>query len=396
MISRFVPGALRGVSRTDVWFIVVVTVVYVGVTAFVASRIGHNPDRMMVLAQQVVHGHLDSPTFANSVDSVAVGGRYYVAVGPLQMLPYLVFVPIHALQGAARYLVSLAFGLVAAWLALPLARAFGGQGKATYWVASFIAFGTLLFFVAVFGNFYYLAHAESFLALELFLLEWAGRRRPLLLGLFLAVSFLARPTTVVAAIPFGLALLWRRRSRIRTAVALAAPLAVALALYAAYNIARFGAPLESGYAISHLLEPTLIARRAQGLFALSQVPENIRLALLALPNLRPSFPFIRPDDHGMSMLLVSPGLLVAARAGIREPLQRTLWIATVLVAIPVFLYYGGGYTQYGFRYTLDFTPFLLALVAMGTTRRFGRIEKLLFAASVVSVSFGILWHAHVV
>lgn len=393
---RVIADRLRGARRADVWFFVAVAVVYIGVTAFVASRIGHNPDRMMVLAQQLVHGRLDSPTFANTVDSVALGGRYYVAVGPLQTLPYLAFVPIHALHGIARYLVSLAVGLAAAWLALPLARAYGGRGPASYWVATFIAFGTLLFFVAVFGNFYYLAHAESFLALELFLIEWAGRRRSLPLGVCLAISFLARPTTIVAAIPFGLALLWQHRFSIRTAVTLAAPLAIALALEAAYNIARFGAPLETGYGISLLLEPTLIARRADGLFGLGQAPENLRLALLNLPNLLPSFPFIRPDDHGMSMLLVSPGLLVAVRAGVRAPLQRTLWIAALLVAIPVFLYYGDGYTQYGFRYSLDFTPFLLALVALGAAQRFGRLEKMLFAASIASVSFGILSHARVV
>lgn len=393
---RIITGWLRGVRRADLWFLMAVAVVYVGVTAFVASRVGHNPDRMMVLAEQVVRGRLDSPTFAGTVDSVAISGRYYLAVGPLQMLPYLIFVPIHALHGIARYLISMAFGLAAAWVALPLARAYGSRGPAIYWVASFIAFGTLLFFVAVFGNFYYLAHAESFLALELFLLEWAGRRRPLLLGLFLAISFLARPTTILAAIPFGLALLWQQRSSIRTAVEFAAPIAVAFGVAAAYNIARFGAPLESGYAISLLVEPTLIARRSDGLFALGQAPENIRLALLNLPNLRSSFPFIRPDDHGMSMLLVSPGLLIAVRAGARKSLERMLWIATVLVAIPVFLYYGGGYTQYGFRYSLDFTPFLLALVAIGSARRFGRLEKLLFAASIGSVVFGILWHARVV
>ena len=40
----------------------------------------------------------------------------------------------------------------------------------------------------------------------------------------------------------------------------------------------------------------------------------------------------------------------------------------------------------------DFTPFLVALVALGARQRFGRLERLLFIASAASVTFGILWH----
>ena len=44
--------------------------------------------------------------------------------------------------------------------------------------------------------------------------------------------------------------------------------------------------------------------------------------------------------------------------------RSVLWASAGLVAIPVLLYYGGGYVQYGFRYSLDVTPFLIALVAL--------------------------------
>jgi hypothetical protein len=99
----------------------------------------------------------------------------------------------------------------------------------------------------------------------------------------------------------------------------------------------------------------------------------------------------------MSMLLVSPALLASIRAGFRDGTARLLWIAAAAVAVPVFLYYGGGFVQYGFRYSLDFTPFLLALVAMGTPRWTGRWERVLIMLSIVSVYFGVLldmaWHA---
>ena len=127
------------------------------------------------------------------------------------------------------------------------------------------------------------------------------------------------------------------------------------------------------------------------MFALVQVPENIRLALLTPFTVRSRAPFLLPDPHGLSMLLVSPGLLVAAWAGWRDPTARLLWACAALVAVPVLLYYGGGYIQYGYRYSLDFTPFMLALVAVGSPRWRGLPERLLIAASVVSVTYGVVW-----
>jgi len=366
------------------------------VAAVLAIHMTHPaPDRMKVLAERLVEGHLDSPTFAGTVDSVEMGGRYYVAVGALQLVPYLPFVALPALRGLSAYLVSLAFGVPAAWLALPLARAYGARGRTASWIAWFTAFGTLLFFVSVLGSLYYLAQAEAFLFLELALLEWAGARRPAVLGVLFGLAFLARPTTVLAVIPFGLALIWRGRARVRSALSLGAPIWVAVAIGGAFDWARFGSPLETGYTISRLANPALEASRALGLFSLVHVPENLRLALLQGFGLQNHFPYLTVDPSGLSMLLVSPALLASLWAGFRDHRALLLWTAALIVAVPVFLYYGGGYAQYGFRYSLDFTPFLIALMAMGSPRWLGLPEKALIVASSASVTFGVLWAAHV-
>ncbi len=370
--------------------------VYVGAAVLAIALNPPEPNRMMLLAERVAAGHLDAPALAGSVDTVTLGGRTYLAEGLLQLVPYLPFVPLPALQGIAGYLASLAFGVPAAWLALPLARRYGAQGSGAYWVAGLTAFGTLLFFVSVLGSLYYLAHAEAFLFLELALLDWAGSRRPLVQGSCYGLAFLARPTTLVALIPFGLALLWARRDRVRAATRLALPVVAALALVATYNELRFGSPLQTGYAISLLTDPALESRRALGLFSIAQVPENVHLALLQGFRLTSRFPYLAVNPDGLSMLLVSPGLLTALWAGWREPVARLLWLAAALVAVPVFLYYGGGYAQYGFRYSLDFTPFLVVLVALGSRRWVGIPERLVIALSVASVSYGVLWATHAV
>ena len=350
----------------------------------------------MIIAARALSGHLDSPAVKGMVDSVQRGGRYYLALGPLQLLAYLPFAANPDLQGVGRYVAGLLFGLPAAWLALPLARRYGAQGSNAYWIATFTAVGSLLLWVSVFGNMYYLAHAESFLALTLFLIEWAGKRRPLLLGGLLGLSFLARPTTILAAVPFGLYLTWTKRGELqaaaRSGVAFGLPIAGAIVLYGWFNWVRFGSAFESGYSISLLTTASLEGRRAKGLFSVAQIPENVKLALLQVPKRLPRFPFVRPDPFGMSMLLVSPALLTSLRAGVQDRTARLLWAATAFVAIPVFLYYGGGYVQYGFRYSLDFTPFLVALMAIGSGRWIGWPERLLVLAGIGSILFGIAWY----
>ena len=386
------------VSRADLVFVAAVVVAYVGLSLLDIklrpSVTGSWPDRMYLLAERIWQGHLDSPQFAGTVDSVTRDGRSYIAVGPLQVLPYLPLVPLHIFRNVAGFFASGGAGLLAGLLSLKLVRSWGAEGGRAYWIAALAAFGTLLFYIAVLGNFYYLAQAESFAALSAFLIEWAGKRRPTVLGAALGISFLARPTTVLIAIPFGLALIWRRRDWFATGLAFSIPILAAIAFYGFFNWARFGSPLESGYNISYLPQPGLAERRALGLFALAQVPENVRLAFVA--GFRPlgHAPFFTADPYGLSMLLVSPGLLIAVGAGfsrLRDLDARLLWIAVAIVAAPVFLYYGGGYFQYGFRYTLDFTPVLIALAAMASRRHFGRVEMLLISISIVSVTYGILW-----
>jgi hypothetical protein len=404
MGATVTPGYLSTIrarlASADALFCFSVLMAYVAATAMSVSVDHLGPDSMMLVAERALSGHLDSDALQGVVDSAYVGGHYYMVLGPAQLAAYLPFAAVPALHDVGRYIVCLLFGVPAAWLALPVARAFGASRSAAMWIASFVAFGSLLFYVSTVGDMYYLAHAQSFLGLMLFLLEWNGRRRPALLGAALALSFLARPTTILAAVPFGVALLWALRDRprvaVRASVAFAVPILAALAILGWYNWARFGSPLESGYAISYITEPSLMSRRATGIFSIGQIPENLRLFLLAPPQTLVPFPIA--DRAGMSMLLVSPALLTALWAGFRERSAQLMWLSAALVAVPVFLYYGGGFVQYGFRYSLDFTPFLVALMAMGSGRWTGRLERLLIVLSCVSVSWGLLldmaWHRY--
>lgn len=381
-------------DRSAMAWMVAVAVVYLGAMLAVSGAHIGPVDRGMQLALNLSQGRLDLGPVDRPYDTVIIGDRTYTSIGIGPILPYLAFVPFSGLWAISHWLIPAGLGVVAAWLALPLARRYGPPGKPVWWLAALGAFGTLLLTQTVNPNVYYVAHVEAVLFSFVALIEWQGRRRPWLVGLALSLAGLARPTILLATIPFGVALALDSngaRDRARALVAFAAPIALGMAVAALYNFARFGSPLETGYGLTTLV-PDLAERRAQGLFSLRHLPDNLGLLLMGSFGTRDIFPWVVPSTLGHSILLTTPALLVAVGAGVRDRLPRVLWAAAILVAIPVLLYYGGGGPRtYGYRYALDFTPMLLALVALAARSRWGALEKALIVLSVAFVGYGVVW-----
>jgi len=380
------PGAVA-------WMLLV-AFVYGGATFVRSQALSWGPDHMMILASDLFVGRSDLSSLTTINDIVTIDGRNYQAMSLLPTVPYLVFVPFQVLWPFSRWIVSAGIGIVAGWLALPLARRYGPGGSADYWLAALGAFGTLLFTLTIEGDFYYLAHLEAVLLTFLALIEWHDRRRPLVVGLLIGLAALARPTLLVVAVPFGLALLAEAKDRVKVAVAFSLPLFGALAVTGWWDWVRFGSPFETGYDIAWITGP-LQALRDQGLFSIVHVPTNLALFIGGGYTVRDAFPWLVPSIDGHSILLTTPALLIAVGAGLRERVNQVIWSAAILAAIPVFLYYGGGGADtYGYRYAMDFVPFLLVLVAIALRDRFGNLERVLIGLSLAFVCYGFVWQVY--
>ena len=380
-------------DRTAIgWFLVVASVYALTTAAIWYGNVGQDGGRAMRVVVNFLAGNPDSGLAPGTLDTATVAGRTFLVITPLPLVPFVLFAPFQPLWEAARWVIPAAFGIGAAWLMLPLARRYGPGGTTTLWLATLGAFGTLLWTLAIKGNFYYLAQVQAMFFSLIALIEWRGHRRAWVIATALALSGLARPTTLLAAIPFGIALLLESRDRIRTAIAFGLPLVIAVGLTGLYDAARFGSPFETGYSISNLHRPELIEARSKGVFSLRHVLHNLYYLFLRGFDHVSRFPFFAPDSFGHSILLTTPAVLIAVSAGIRSRTVVVLWSATILIAIPLLLYYGGGgFTTYGYRYALDLMPFVLALVAIGAGHHFGRLEKLLVVMSVAFVGYGVLW-----
>ena len=71
------------------------------------------------------------------------------------------------------------------------------------------------------------------------------------------------------------------------------------------------------------------------------------------------------DPQGMSLFLTTPLLAFTLWPAARPRLHRILWLTVAATALPGFLYQNTGYVQFGYRFSLDWTPHLFALLALG-------------------------------
>lgn len=338
------------------------------------------------LADAFLHGRywLDRPF--GPWDNVIVGDRVYVPFAPF---PAIALTPLVALIGpitADRWeqVIDSAIAAIDVGLCWWLMGRLGVRTVVErIWLVLLLGFSTQILWVTTRGGVWHTGHLIAMLLTLAGLIETFGRRRPWLLGALVGAAFLTRAPLALAA-PFfawvvadrvgfrsGFPVSWPWRSWLAYAIALFP--AVVFALW--YNALRFGSPLESGYGLASLPQ-FLAAQRAQGLFSISHLDENLDYLFVHLPKVFITMPDgslqwqipPRPDGLGLSIFLTSPGLLLALRADWRSRITVALGLTALVVLIPSLLYYGGGWLQYGYRYALDSIPFVMAVVGLAVAR----------------------------
>jgi len=296
------------------------------------------------------------------------------------MLP---FVALHGYQfndtSFTVFLGALAVVLFHALLRA-LARA-GETGRAPaedVALALLLAFGTLFFYCAIRGEVWFTAEVMGVALTCLYARASLGARRPLLAGVLFSMAVLTRTPLLFSGLFFVLEALcpgpgrlgqlralptrWREPARRVGLFALGAlPLG---ALAAAYNVYRFGRAGEFGHAF-------LFDNRVNqdidrwGLFDLHYLPRNLEAAFLKLPRLSLEPLRLGYDPHGLSLLLTLPLLVLLLVPRTRPRLHWPLWLTVAACALPGLFYQNTGYMQFGFRFSLDYTPYLLLLLAIG-------------------------------
>jgi hypothetical protein len=355
-----------------------------------------------LLAEAFLEGRLDVRPDASAYDEPTHHeGARYVPMGPAPAVLLMPFVAAgHAFGFFFRqgYLAPLLSAGVL-WLAWRLALGLGHRREDAFLLAFAYVFGSAYVGQAAIPISNFFAHVVVTALLLAALLEQEGRRRPLVLGALLAAAMATRFTAATSVLYFAASALLAPGApveRVRRLAWMALPLLAVGALLLAYNAARFGDPFDTGYATQAVPDAAQHAARSYGLTSLRHLPGNLYYMLLSLP--LPVFaegtmsvftaPFFRPNPWGMSLFVTSPWL--AYLFALRRPDRRTklLLVTAACVAAPLLLTWSMGYAQYGYRFALDFLPFLWLAVAAGMRERFGGLttgfKALVVAAALVN------------
>ncbi len=343
------------------------------------------------LAQAFLAGHWwldEAPPWLNELLSCG-DGRFCVAYPPLPAflaMPFAAFLP----SALAQVLVSRLSGGISAGILFLALRAFGAPRAVAIAGTVLSAVGTTLFFSSVDGRAWYDAHAVAMPFLCAAFLFAARGDRPWLLGAAIGLATLSR-LPVAAAAP-ALALLLARRSGVPLTRVVGGVIAGGLpfaAVYVGYNLLRWGSPLDEGYA--RLAAGDVFF--SQGLFSLFYIPRHLYAIVLEPFEFVEGTPwFLRPSIKGTSLFLSTPAfvwIFAGLRHVRRDPAVAYVALAALLALLPDVLHGTVGFAQFGYRFSLDAQPFLIALAVAGDARTGDgwrpRPSRLFIAAILISV-----------
>ena len=323
--------------------------------------------------------------------------RYFVSFPPLPALLMLPFVALFGLKTNDVLLTAIVAALNVVLIHAVLRR-LGKVGQSErsarddLILALVFGFGTVHLWCSVVGQVWFTALVVGVAFTCGFLLA-VEAERPWVAGVMLACALATRTPLAFLCVYYPLRLAWdgerwdltELRSKATTLAKAALPAVLMLAILFTQNWIRFRNPFEFGH--SYLAGGTIPRIAWHGLFSPRFVPKHLVAALLLLPAIKATPPFLIVSRHGLSMLLTSPVFLWLLRP-LRTPAShRALWVTALVVAIPALFYQNTGYEQFGYRFSLDYTPLLIALLAVGG-RPLGRAFLVAAAAGVLVNAYG--------
>ena len=343
----------------------------------------------------------------------SLGTKNYVSFPPT---PALLMLPSTVVQGrrANDVIPTLLFAALILPLCFATLRRLTSEGISertdsdNLWLSVQLSFGTVLFFVSVSGKVWFTAHVVG----VAFALAYAnfsiGARKPLLAGLMLGLATLTR-TPMAFMFPFfaleairsecgqdwlahwrsDFAGQWKQHGKavLKLWVRFAIPV-VAIAIVAAINnYLRFDSATEFGHSYLAVRQQGMI--EAYGLFDYEYLRRNLSVAFAMLPGFTSEAPYIHISPHGMALWFTTPLFitLLWPKLGKGRSVHRAMWLTVACIAIPILFYQNSGWAQFGYRCSLDYTAFLILLLAVGR-RPLGRFAKLLIVLSVAINLFG--------
>jgi hypothetical protein len=358
---------------------------YIAFAAFSGNRFMHQSKAPHFIFQAAawLEGRLELPVDPpNQEDWAKVGDKFYVS---FPAFPAVVMLPFVALWGYqfndTSFTVFIAALNVLLFFLVLQELSRRGQSKRTElengFLALLFAFGSLNFYCSIRGEVWFTAEVMGVTFTCLYILLSMRAAHPALAGLVYSAATLTRTPLMFCGLFFALEAIFPNRvystaeakkdipSKLRKLGMFAAGATPIAAAGLWFNYARFGNPLEFGH---KMLWDNRVNADIQrwGLFSYQYLERNLHAAFTKLPTLDPHALRFSYDPHGLSLLVTTPLFLMLLWPKERPTLHLPFWLTVAIISIPGFFYQNDGYMQFGFRFSLDYTPYLFVLLALGS------------------------------
>lgn len=341
-------------------------------------------NHFVVLADAFLRGHLYVP---NILTELAPWGSHYFVVYP--PMPAILLMPFVAIFGTNFYqpILSILLGAINVVLAYKVLMKLFKNQKLVSWVSILYAFGTIQWYHAEVGSSWYVAHIVALFFLWLSLLEIVTKQRLFLIGLFIGGAYLARLPTILSAVFVLIYLHQKFIFNFRNLFLFFLGLAPGVLFNAAYNYIRFDTVFDVGYSLLPIFnEPWY----KYGLFSIRYIPTHLKEFFTAMPIFSSKPPFVIPSIYIMALWFTTPAFVLTFFANYKSKLVFASLIALIFISITGLAHGNNGSTQFGYRFALDFMPYLILLTASGLQNNFRWWAKLLIILSVLINLWGVI------
>ena len=337
--------------------------------------------------------------------------KYFVVQPPM---PAILLTPILFLFGPSFEQQYLAHILGAGTVSLTAVLSFRiiKQKKIALWSSVLIGLGSIFWFLSSVGSVWYLSQVTAAFFLTAALVESLGKKRTLLVGIYLGAAYLSRIHTILS-LPLYLYLLRDqiypniifsklnlqkrqfniKKQHVKNIFYLLLGLLPFFLFNFSYNFIRFGVIWDKGYFLIPGIydEPWF----SKGMLHPAYILSHLKLLFIKLPIFLPHKPFIQPSWYGLAIWITTPAFIYSLKAPIKDSLVKVMWVTILLMFLLLSLRGGTGWIQFGYRYAVDFYPFLIFLTIKGVSRTGLKWHHWALLIIGVTVNlWGVLWINH--
>lgn len=356
-------------------------------------------NNFVLLGDAILKGQLHLDENLSWIEQAYYNGRYYIVPPPM---PTILMLPVIAVSGLEtnQTVISYVFGALNVSLAFVAARCITKSLKVQLWSAAMFGFGTIHWWVAASGWVWMFSHTISVTFLFIGIILCFKKVFPLWPGLSLGAAYWTRLPTVLS-FPFFMAMYvdeWYkkdpsksfiRRFNLWPLIIMGLGAFIFVVFNMIYNYIRFDTPFD----VSYYLIPGILDEPwyQKGIFDVSYIPRHINIIFGKFPNFSSEFPYVTPSWNGLAIWITTPAFIFSFFAGIRSRIAIGCWLSILLIAFIDFCHGTWGFTQFGYRFAMDFYPFLFLLTVKGFGDRLRWYHITLIVIGIIVNLWGVLW-----